>query len=70
MKMIKIIVLSIYAFGVGLGLFEFYNDRGFYKRFRNLGFIVKRIIEMIIWPIIWLKNFIEYYLYRSGDYRK
>lgn len=68
--MIRIIALSIYAFGVGLDLFAFYNDRGFYKRFGDLRFIVKRIIEIIIWPIIWLKNFIDYYLYRSGDYRK
>lgn len=67
----KVILLWIYVFGVCLQVSEFRRDYHLYKKYKSfvggIGFV---IFSIVIWPIIWLSNFIKYYLDASDNYKK
>lgn len=68
--MIKFIWLGIYIVGLLVQWEDIYSEINFlkYRVKKSVGVIW--LLRMLLWPIIWLKNFIGYYLYESEDYRK
>lgn len=68
--MIKIVV-AIYLFGVYFEAKDFYDQYNLYMKYKDfIDVRLRRVIEIIFWPIIWLKNFIEYYLDTPKDFKK
>ena len=63
-------IYIIYIIGLLVQWENIYSEINFlkYRVKKSVGVIW--LLRMLLWPIIWLKNFIGYYLYESEDYRK
>lgn len=68
--MVNYICLGIYIIGLLVQWDYIYSEIKFlrYRAKKSVGVIW--LLQMLLWPIIWLRNFIGYYLYESEDYRK
>lgn len=68
--MVNYIWLGIYIIGLLVQWKDIYSEITHlrYRAKKSVGVIW--LLQMLLWPIIWLRNFIGYYLYESEDYRK
>jgi hypothetical protein len=66
--MVNYIWLGIYIIGLLVQWEDIYCEIKHLRYRKSVGVIW--LLRMLLWPIIWLKNFIGYYLYESEDYRK
>lgn len=65
----KMIFIGIYLFGVAMEVFRIIGQWELYKLYSKLEVIID-MIWVILWPAIWLRNFIDYYLHGPKDFMK